>query len=223
MDKQKNEQWAQALTVAMLLAAAGGLLDAYTYLHRGGVFSSMQTGNMLMMTIRLTEGNLRGAARYLPSILAFAGGVMAEETILQRQEKKGTHHWRLGVLLTEVIVLAAAGFFPQGPVGNCIVNAMIGFACAMQLSAFRKVRGLVFASTMCTGNLRSGAEALYYALRNKSREELRTASCYLRVILSFLGGAALGSLMLPLLGQWTVTLAAVFQAAAYFWLRKRIR
>ena len=36
-----------------LLAAAGGLLDAYTYLSRGGVFANAETGNMVLFGICL--------------------------------------------------------------------------------------------------------------------------------------------------------------------------
>ena len=61
------------------------------------------------------------------------------------------------MLLAEIALLFAVGFLP----GSCdlAANALVSFACAMQVQAFRKVHGYPFASTMCIGNLRSGIEA----------------------------------------------------------------
>ena len=47
---------------------------------------------------------------------------------------------------------------------------------------------------------------------------LRTAGCYFAVIACFLCGAALGGLLLPVLGQWTVLVAAAEQAAVFVWM-----
>lgn len=55
-------------------------------------------------------------------------------------------------------LLFAVGFIPNEI--DLLANAMVSFACAMQVQAFRKVNGYAFASTMCIGNLRSGMESL---------------------------------------------------------------
>ena len=46
MKTKTTIQRSESLTAAALLALAGGLLDAYTYLCRGGVFANAQTGNI---------------------------------------------------------------------------------------------------------------------------------------------------------------------------------
>ena len=53
---------------------------------------------------------------------------------------------------------------------NPVVNVAVSFLCAMQVNSFRTVRGLPYASTMCTGNLRSGSQHLWRFLFRGDRE-----------------------------------------------------
>ena len=81
MDEKREFQRSESFAAAALLALSGGLLDAYTYLCRGGVFANAQTGNMVLLAIRAAEGKWQEAGRYLIPILAFAAGVMVAETV----------------------------------------------------------------------------------------------------------------------------------------------
>lgn len=63
------------LRFALLLTAAGGFLDAYTYISRGGVFANAQTGNVILMAIDLSERHFHAARAHLWPILAFIVGV----------------------------------------------------------------------------------------------------------------------------------------------------
>lgn len=76
---QKNReivQRSESFPIGVLLALTGGFLDAYTYVSRGGVFANAQTGNMVLLGIRLSEGAWRQAAYYFVPIVAFAAGVL---------------------------------------------------------------------------------------------------------------------------------------------------
>ena len=48
-------QRSDSFLVGALLALTGGFLDAYSYLTRGGVFANAQTGNMVLLGLRLSE------------------------------------------------------------------------------------------------------------------------------------------------------------------------
>ena len=207
-------QPSDTFAVAALLALAGGFLDAYTYLCRGGVFANAQTGNMVLLALRAAEGRWQEAAAYLAPILAFALGVLVTEGVRTRYRGQGRFHWRHWVLGVEILALGAAALIPVGP-WNGVVNVTVSFVCALQVEAFRKVQGYPFASTMCTGNLRSGTEALYHGAVNHDRALLRRSGCYFGVILCFLLGAALGCRMAPLFPQQAVLAAALFQLAAF--------
>ena len=211
---KKQFQRSESFLVSALLAAAGGLLDAYTYLSRGGVFANAETGNMVLFGICLIQGQWRRAAGYLLPILAFALGVLAAEFIREHHRSGPRYHWRHTVLLAEIAVLCAVAFLPRGE-WDPAANTLVAFVCALQVETFRKVRGNPFATTMCTGNLRSGTEAIYHALTGGKRTSVEKGLCYYAVIACFIAGAALGVLLTKLAPQRAVLGAAVLQLAAF--------
>ena len=151
-------QMSEAFRTVMFLSASGGLQDAYTYIGRGKVFANAQTGNIVLMSQSLFDGDLSRFAHYFIPVLSFALGVAAAECIRLRWRQARRIHWRQLVVLAEIVLLFAVGFFPAG--WDIGANALVSFSCAMQVQAFRKVHGYPFASTMCIGNLRSGMDAL---------------------------------------------------------------
>ena len=53
----------ESLIVGIMLALSGGFLDTYTYTLRGGVFANAQTGNLVLMAVKLADFDfLSGAA-----------------------------------------------------------------------------------------------------------------------------------------------------------------
>ena len=187
----RTVQMSEAYSLGALLTVGGGFLDAYTYFTRGGVFSNAQTGNLVLLAIRLAEGDLTALPHYLPPILAFALGVVAAELVRDRFRASHALHWRQAVVALEALVLLATAFLPQGP-WDAAVNAAVSFVCAMQVEAFRKIRGNALATTMCTGNLRSGTELLYHGLRDRDSAALRRSLQYSGISLCFVAGGALG-------------------------------
>ena len=59
-DVKKEIQMSESFRVASLLAVCGGILDAYSYLCRGGVFANAQTGNIVLVGMNAAHGNFRG-------------------------------------------------------------------------------------------------------------------------------------------------------------------
>ena len=189
MQQSKNKNAIhESFSVGALLALAGGFLDAYTYLSRGGVFANAQTGNMVLLGIRLAERNWGGAVRYLIPIIAFAAGVLLAEWI--QSTLKG-RRWRQAVLLLEIALLAVIGFVPDGS-WNWAVNVAVSFVCALQVEAFRTMHGLSYATTMCTGNLRSGTECIFLYFQTKNEVLLSNGIKYYAIIVVFIVGAMLG-------------------------------
>ena len=74
-------QTSETIKIGIFLALAGGFMDAYSYLCRGGVFANAQTGNMLLLGIKLTEGDIMAAFKYLSPVLAFTAGVFISDVI----------------------------------------------------------------------------------------------------------------------------------------------
>ena len=204
---------AERLFPVALLTLSGGLQDAYTYLRRGKVFANAQTGNIVLLGQSLFDGDWGRAARYLLPVLAFALGVAAAEAIRARRPR-----WQRRVLLWEILLLFLVGFIPHSL--DQLANALVSFSCAMQVQAFRKVEGFVFASTMCIGNLRSGMESLCAFLRTGDHQERRKAWLYFFLIFLFALGAEAGSLAAELLDLPAIWLSCVLLAVG-FWPMSR--
>lgn len=196
---------ADALRLGLVLAAAGGFMDAYTYIARGGVFANAQTGNLVLLGVRAFEGDVR-ALHYLAPVLAFVLGVLACQALRAGQARLRPVGWRQAVLVGEAVLLAASAFAPQSC--NDVVNAGVSFACAMQVSAFRSLRGQPYATTMCTGNLRSGTEALWKGVAARDGESLRAGGRYFAVIGCFAAGAGAGALLTEAFGEVTALFPA---------------
>ena len=156
----RNKQVSETHLLGLLLAVVGGFLDAYTYLCRGRVFANAQTGNIVLLGVNLTEQNWNRTFYYLMPIFAFVLGILVCEIIQTYFKWKKKLHWRQLIVLIEIFCLIVAGFLPSSAF-DAPVNIMISFVCALQVEAFRKMNGNTYATTMCTGNLRSASQQLY--------------------------------------------------------------
>ena len=66
----KEQQMSDAFITSAFLAFSGGLQDAYTFNTRDRVFANAQTGNLVLMTQNLMEGNLSHSLNYFLPIYA---------------------------------------------------------------------------------------------------------------------------------------------------------
>lgn len=182
---------AESFFIGSILALVGGFLDGYTYVSRGKVFANAQTGNMVLLGLRISEGHFSEALRYLLPILAFAVGVLLAEWIKSRYQGSRAFHWRQLVLGIEILLLFGIGFVPGGNL-NPYVNIAISLVCALQVESFRTLRELTYATTMCTGNLRSGTEQLFRYFQTRDQAFLQNSLHYFGIILVFIAGAIFG-------------------------------
>ena len=207
MQRKIRGQMSESFLIAGILSISGGLQDAYTYMYRGKVFANAQTGNIVLLSQNLVDRNWQAALRYFSPLLFFALGVAMAECIRMKYQKAQKIHWRQLVLVTEIVLLFAVGFFPNEM--DLLANAMVSFACAMQVQAFRKVNGYAFASTMCIGNLRSGMESLCAYGKTKDKKILRKSGYYFGIIFLFAIGAALGGHMIKYIGAKTIWISCL--------------
>lgn len=202
MRQNSHRQMSESFVTAAFLSMSGGLQDAYTYICRGEVFANAQTGNIVLLSQSLVERRWSQVLHYLVPLLFFAMGIMAAECIRQKYQRVQKIHWRQLVLLMEIVLLLTVGFLPLKL--NLLANAMVSFACAMQVQTFRKVNGYAFASTMCIGNIRSGMESLCVYGKTKDKEKLYKAGHYLGIIGMFAVGAAVGGHLIQVLHVRTI-------------------
>ena len=198
-------QMSEAFRTVMFLSASGGLQDAYTYIGRGKVFANAQTGNIVLMSQAAFDGDLARVLHYLVPLLSFALGVAVAEAIRIRYREAKRLHWRQLVLVVEILLLFGVGFIPNTL--DMAANALVSFACAMQVQAFRKVHGYPFASTMCIGNLRSGMDSLVGFGHTRDKKLLWKGLHYFGVIFMFALGAGIGAQCVGIFGEKTIWLS----------------
>ena len=198
-------QMSEAFITALFLSVSGGLQDVYTYLYRGKVFANAQTGNIVLMAVKLFAGEWGEALRYLMPLCAFALGIFVAEFIRLKLKRMQWLHWRQLVVLFEILMLFVVGFLPQEL--NLLANSLVSFSCAMQVQSFRKVNGYAFASTMCIGNLRSGMDSLVGFGHTRDKKLLWKALHYFGVIFVFALGAGIGTQCVGIFGEKTIWLS----------------
>ena len=202
MKTKHHGQMSESFLTAVFLSLSGGLQDAYTYLFRGKVFANAQTGNIVLLSSNIMDGQWDRVLHYLVPLCAFALGVLVAEKMRESFCNMQRLHWRQLVVLAEVILLFSVGLMPES--ANMAANALTSFACAMQVQTFRKVNGYTIASTMCIGNIRSEIESLSAYLKTHNHKLLDQTYRYLGIILIFALGAGTGFKLAESLAYHTI-------------------
>ena len=203
--QKHHGQMSDSMLTAFFIILSGGLQDAYTYCCRGKVFANAQTGNIVLLSTHLFEGDWGQALRYLVPVLAFLLGIYIAECVHRHFKRMEKVHWRQLIILAEIVLLAAVGFLPETL--NTTANAVVSFVCAMQVQTFRKVRGHAYASTMCIGNLRSGMDALVAFGHTHDKNALWKSLQYFAIIFIFALGAGIGTQCVGIFGERTIWLS----------------
>ena len=210
-----KKQPSDTFRLGMLLSMTGGFVDAYTFVTRGKVLANAQTGNIVFFGLNLIEKEWWDALFYFIPILSFIIGVLIAEFI-RTKFRNSRIHWRQIIILIEIFILSVCAFIPMGNM-NVFVNISISFICSLQVQAFRKTNGNLSATTMCTGNLRSASDFLYYYLTSKNQAEKnkagRNSLIYFGLICFFIIGAVLGSFFSELISEKAVLVACLILIA----------
>lgn len=215
-------QMSESFFLSAILAVVGGFLDAYSYLLRGHVFANAQTGNIVLLGVNLQKRAFEQAFYYFVPILAFALGVLLVELIKKIYKEEHRIHWRQRIVVLEIVLLLVVGLLPRGKY-DVIANVLISFVCAMQVEAFRRVHGHPFASTMCTGNLRSGTESLFQYASQKDKKLRDKSLKYYGIIACFILGAVIGSFLSSWVGEKAIFLCSGLLAMAVLLMIKEFR
>lgn len=210
----KKFEMSERYILGILLAFVGGFLDSYTFVSRGKVFANAQTGNMVLLGMELSNKNYLEALYYLAPILAFVLGVLISEFIRTIHPNKNLH-WRQSIVLFEILMLFLVGFIPMGKY-NVVANVIVSFVCSLQVETFRKMHGRNYATTMCTGNLRSGSELLYKFFLNKEKTAIKMSLKYFGIILIFILGGIIGFEMTKIYLEKTIFLACFGLSIVFF-------
>ena len=121
-----SKQMSESIKLGVILAIAGGFMDAYSYMCRGKVFANAQTGNILLLGINISERNWHMALHYLVPVLAFAIGIALADLVKIRTKNLTLLHWRQISVFCEAVILLSVSFIPQD--FNLVANALTSLA-----------------------------------------------------------------------------------------------
>jgi uncharacterized membrane protein YoaK (UPF0700 family) len=211
---QVRESAFNSLIVAMVLTAAGGFLDAFSYLGQEHVFANVMTGNLVLSAISSIRGDWTHVARLLLPLASYLAGASAGGMLRSSAQKRMIAAPQVLALGIEIAILVGIGWLPEGFSSAAIVSA-ISFLIAVRSCFFSHVEAWTYASTMPTGNLRQFGEALVQSLSGTGNpKSKRQATFFALVTLSFFLGALTGGVATGILHNRAIWIGALFLLAA---------
>ena len=173
--------------IYVLLMMSAGMMGAYTFNVRGGVFCNAQTANIVIMSIAFGKGNWAHAFYFLIPITAYLLGAFISEILPSPIKRFGLFRWDTCLIAFETLTLLIIGFIPLS-VPHQVVQVMINFIASMQYYTFRQAEGIPMATTFCTNHVRQVGIAFAKMLRKKDKAAQQRGFIHLKMLGSFIIG-----------------------------------
>lgn len=178
----------ETLEIVLLLAFAGGFIDAYTWIIHG-VMANAQTANLIFLWVYATAGDWAKAFHFVPPILAFAVGIVISAWLRRMAGE------RAGAIstLVEILLLIAIGIL-HNRLPDLAGTLGISLVAAMQAASFTRVEGTTCSTVMITGNMRQAIETMFaVAFGGAPVGTLRRSGIFFALCAVFGFGAAAGA------------------------------
>ncbi|WP_426418730.1 YoaK family protein [Bradyrhizobium genosp. A] len=178
----------ETVEIALLLAFAGGYIDAYTWIIHG-VMANAQTANLVLLWVYGMAGDWDKALHFGPPIIAFAIGVVIAAWL---RRVTGERAAAISTLI-EILLLIAIGIL-HNRLPDLAGTLGISCVAAMQATVFTRVEGAVYSTVMITGNMRQAIEGIFIAASGgRPAGTLRRSGIFTAVCVAFGLGAAVGA------------------------------
>jgi uncharacterized membrane protein YoaK (UPF0700 family) len=176
----------ETVQISLLLAFAGGYLDAYTWIVHG-VMANAQTANLVLLWVHGTVGEWERAVQFVAPMAAFMVGIVVAAWL---RRSTGDRASAISTLI-EIVLLITVGIL-HNRVPDLAGTLGISFVAAMQTAIFTKVEGVAYSSVMITGNLRQAIEGVF-AVVSGQLGSLRRPGVFAALCVAFGIGAAVGA------------------------------
>ena len=186
----------------VLLTLTTGAVDVSSYLHLGNVFSSVITGNLVLLGLSAATLSASLAVHSGVALAGYSAGVLAGAPIAARRAT-GEGPWPPSVtmtLLVEFVVLAAfsAGWEATGPhpggTAQLLMITALSSAMGIQSAAVRQLGGM--STTYLTGTLTAVVAEL--VTRDRQPGLVRSGG----VLTAIVAGAVIGGLVAGHAAGW---------------------
>lgn len=192
-----REEDVESIRVGALLTLSIGILNACTYVTRGHVFASSQSGNLLYLGLDFAKGDFSHVGKYLFPPLMFAIGIIIAE---HYHDKPHYPQWRRVPFFIEIALITAATFLPDS--WNALANPVFGLCCGLQTITFRKIRSTPVATVFINGSFQNSIVHAIDYLHLREREDAFRSLLYLIIVICYLGGIIIGGLLCPLMDHF---------------------
>ncbi|MFD1124956.1 YoaK family protein [Lentilactobacillus raoultii] len=209
--RPEQPQMNQDPRLAWILSFVGGFVDTYTFITRGGMFASAQTGNIIFLAANFANGNWHQGFLKAVTILAFWLGTMLAAFWTKLMDH--THYWRVAALIPELIILIILGIVPTS-VSNYLVLPPLAVVMAIQNSLYDQVAGVGYANVMATANLKHATLAGVTAFLYHNLRSLHLSLIYTQAFGYFIAGAITCAFLIRLLNIQAIWLPALLVAIA---------
>lgn len=177
---------AETVQISLLLAFAGGYLDAYTWIIHG-VMANAQTANLVLLWVHGTVGEWDRAVQFIPPMAAFIVGIVIAAWL---RRVAGDRSSAISTLI-EILMLVAVGIL-HNRLPDLAGTLGISFVAAMQTAIFTKVEGVSYSSVMITGNMRQAIEGVFAVVSGQTGSLCRPG-IFAALCITFGVGAAAGA------------------------------
>lgn len=213
MENKKHHS--DSLFIGIILFFIGGFQNVYTYMNCGKVFANLQTGNMILMSINLVEGNISIASRYLVPLCSFWFGCVVGAAINIKYKYINKIHWRVILLIIEMTNTIIA---------TCLANplysaGLITFNCALTLEAFKEVDHRSLPTTMMIGNMRKAIDYLTKYFLQHHKKDLKEGLFVIGLLLVFIIGAISSAMLSVNFGNKTILFLVPLYLIAIIYLQ----
>jgi uncharacterized membrane protein YoaK (UPF0700 family) len=150
-------------TLLLLLACAGGSVDAVSYLELGRVFTANMTGNTVLLGLALVQAESQAAVQSAVALAGFLVGGAFGAWIIERRQLRGMWPPTVTLALTLewiILVVFAVGWqcasaaSPTPAVGAALI-VLSALAMGVQSAAARRLDVSGITTTYITGTLTS--------------------------------------------------------------------
>lgn len=174
----------ETVQISLLLAFAGGYLDAYTWIIHDVMAN--ETANLVLLWVHGSDGEWDRAVRIVPPMAAFMVGIVMAASL-----RRPTGD-RARAISTLIIVLLITVGILHNRLPDLAGTLGISFVAAMQTATFTKVEGVAYSSVMITGNMRQAIEGVF-AVVSGQLGSLRRPGIFAALCVAFGAGAAVGA------------------------------
>ena len=201
--------------VFYLLIAGAGMMGAYTFNLRGGVFCNAQTANFVMMAIAFGKAQWAHGFYFLIPVTAYFLGAVISEVLPSPIKEKNFLRWDTWLIAIEAVTLFIIGFIPLSwP--HQIVQVIVNFIASMQYNTFRQAEGIPAATTFCTNHLRQVGIAFAKVVRKHDHAAYERGMLHLKMLISFFIGGVILTVFCNFFAEKAIWIAIVPYGIIFF-------